>query len=215
LKSWAGAQFFIGKFKNHMKFILGQKLEMSQVFDSEGVVTPVTLVLAGPCQVTQIKTKDKDGYEAVQIGFQKIEKEKRIKKPQIKTPFKYLREFRNGSNEFQIAQELDVSSFEEGDKVSVTGISKGKGFQGGVKRWGFHGHDSTRGTKHEERTIGSVGCRFPQHVRKGKKMPGHMGAEQVTVKNLKVVKIDKDNNLLAISGAIPGRRGTLLVIKAL
>jgi len=198
-----------------MKFILGQKLEMSQMFDSEGSLLPVTLVLAGPCHITQIKTKDKDGYEAIQIGFKKITKENKIKKPQAKTPFKYLREFRNNVAEFQINQEINASSFQEGDKVAITGISKGKGFAGAVKRWGFHGHNATRGTKHEERTIGSVGCRFPQHVRKGKRMSGHMGADQVTVRNLKIVKVDKDNNLLAINGAIPGRKGTLLEIRSL
>jgi len=197
-----------------MKFILGQKLEMSQIFDSEGNMLPVTLVLAGPCQITQIKTKDKDGYGAVQIGFQKIVKEKRIKKPQSKKPFKYLREFRNNIGEFQIDQEINASLFQEGDKVAVTGISKGKGFQGAVKRWGFAGHPSTRGTKHEERTIGSVGCRFPQRVRKGKRMSGRMGSDRTTVRNLKIVKVDKDNNLLAIGGAVPGRKGTLLEIRS-
>jgi large subunit ribosomal protein L3 len=198
-----------------MKFILGQKLEMSQMFDSEGNMLPVTLVLAGPCQITQIKTKEKDGYEAVQIGFQKIVKENKIKKPQAKKPFKYLKEFRNNVGEFQIDQEINASLFQEGDKVAVTGISKGKGFQGAVKRWGFAGHPSTRGTKHEERTIGSVGCRFPQRVRKGKRMSGRMGGDQTTVRNLKIVKVDKDNNLLAIDGAVPGRKGTLLEIRTL
>ena len=187
---------------------------MSQIFDSEGNMLPVTLVLAGPCQITQIKTKDKDGYGAVQIGFQKIVKEKRIKKPQSKKPFKYLREFRNNIGEFQIDQEINASLFQEGDKVAVTGISKGKGFQGAVKRWGFAGHPSTRGTKHEERTIGSVGCRFPQRVRKGKRMSGRMGSDRTTVRNLKIVKVDKDNNLLAIGGAVPGRKGTLLEIRS-
>ncbi|MBU0546958.1 MAG: 50S ribosomal protein L3 [Patescibacteria group bacterium] len=198
-----------------MKFILGQKLEMSQMFDSEGNVIPVTLVLAGPCQITQIKTKEKDGYEAVQIGFQKISKEKKVKKPQAKKPFKYLREFRNNIGEFQIDQEINASLFQEGDKVAVTGISKGKGFQGAVKRWSFAGQSATRGTKHEHRTIGSVGSRYPQHVRKGKKMPGRMGSDRTTVRNLKIIKVDKDNNLLAINGAVPGRRGTLLEIRSL
>lgn len=188
---------------------------MSQTFDSEGNVLPVTLVLAGPCQITQIKTKDKDGYEAIQIGFQKIIKEKKVKKPQAKKPFKYLREFRNNIGKFQIDQEINASLFQEGDRVAITGISKGKGFQGGVKRWSFAGRHSTRGTKHEERTIGSVGSRFPQRVRRGKKMPGRMGSDRTTVRNLKVVKVDKDNNLLAIGGAVPGRKGTLLEIRTL
>jgi large subunit ribosomal protein L3 len=197
-----------------MKFILGQKLGMSQVFDEEGNAIPVTLIEANPCQVTQIKTKDKDGYEAVQIGCVKIEKEKKIKKTMKKKPFRFLREFKKEKAEdFKVGQEIDVSVFKEGDEVSVSGISKGKGFQGAVKRWGFAGLPATRGTKHEERSLGSTGSRFPQRVIKGKKMPGRMGGERITVKNLKVVKVDKDNHLLAILGALPGRRGTLLEVK--
>jgi large subunit ribosomal protein L3 len=197
-----------------MKFILGQKLGMSQVFDEEGNAIPVTLIEATPCQVTQIKTKDKDGYEAVQIGCMKVEKEKKIKKTMKKKPFRFLREFKKEKTEgFKVGQEIDVSVFKEGDEVSVSGISKGKGFQGAVKRWGFAGLPATRGTKHEERSLGSTGSRFPQRVIKGKKMPGRMGGERITVKNLKVIKIDKDNHLLAILGALPGRRGTLLEIK--
>ena len=196
-----------------MKFILGKKLEMSQMFDSEGKVLPVTLILAGPCQVTQIKTKEKDGYQAVQVGFQKITKEKKIKKPQAQKPFKYLREFRSSDQELKIGQEIDVSVFKEGEKVSVSGLTKGKGFQGAVKRWGFHGRPATRGAKHEERTLGSTGSRYPQRVIKGKKMPGRMGGNRKSVKNLKVVKVDKENNLLVVKGAVPGRKGTLLEIK--
>ena len=203
-----------------MKFILGEKIEMSQVFDEKGNVVPVTLIEAGPCYVTQIKTKEKDGYDSVQIGLKKLTKEKKIKKPQKGKPYKYLREFRvseqrteNGEQELRVGGKIDVSVFEEGDKVKVSGISKGKGFAGGVKRWGFHGQTATHGTKHEERTIGSIGSMFPQRVIKGRKMPGRMGSERVTVKNLKIAKIDLENNLLAVKGAIPGKRGTLLEIK--
>ena len=178
-----------------MKFILGKKLGMSQIFDKEGKVTPVTLIEAGPCRVTQVKTLQRDGYEAVQISF----KEKR-------------REF--GDGEYKVGEEITVSVFEEGDKVKISGISKGKGFQGAVKRWGFSGRNATHGVKHEHRTLGSVGSSFPQRVLKGKKMPGRMGAKRVTVKNLEIVKIDKDNNLLAVKGAVPGPRGALLEIIA-
>ena len=206
-----------------MRFILGLKLGMSQIFNEKGNVMPVTLIEAGHCIVTQVKTKEprtiaagelrgkKDGYEAVQIGFIKL-KEKKIKKPQQKKPFKYLREFRGDISKFKVDDKIDVSVFKEGDKVSVSGISKGKGFAGVVKRWGFHGRPRTRGTKHEERGPGSVGAATPSRVIKGIKMAGRMGGERVTVKNLKVIKVDKENNLLAIKGAIPGRRGILLEV---
>lgn len=206
------AQFFIEK----MKFILGLKLGMSQIFDEKGNVVPITLIEAGPCQVTQIKTKEKDGYEAVQIGFQKIEKKKKIKKPMKKKPYLWLREFQSppaGGGEYKIGDKIDASVFQEGDMVKVSGISKGKGFAGVVKRWGFKGKLSkTHGTKHEARTPGSTGSSFPERVIKGKKMAGRMGFERVTVRNLEVAKVDKENNLLAVRGAVPGRKGTLLEI---
>jgi len=192
-----------------MKFILGQKLGMSQIFDEKGNQIPVTLIEAGPCFVTQIKVKEKDGYQAVQIGF--IRKTKKIKKTEKGKEFKYLREFKNG--EFKVADIIDASIFQEGDKVKISGISKGKGFAGAVKRWGFKGRlSATHGTKHELRTLGSVGSSFPERVVKGKKMPGRMGYVRVTVKNLKIIKVDKENNLLAVKGAVPGRKGTLLEI---
>jgi len=193
-----------------MKFILGQKLEMTQMFDEKGNVVPVTLIEAGPCVVTQIKTKEKDKYEATQIGF--IPKLKRVKKTEKGKEFRSLREFEGG--DYKLGDKIDVSVFQEGDIVKVSGISKGKGFQGAVKRWGFKGKASaTHGTKHEHRTLGSVGTSFPERVIKGRKMPGRMGAERVSVKNLKIVKIDKENNLIAVKGAVPGRRGTLLEIR--
>ena len=173
----------------------------------------MTLDLAGHCFVTQIKTKEKDGYCALQIGFEKLKKPKKSK---IKKPFRYLREFRVEDEElkkFKVGQEINVSIFKEGEKVSVSGISKGKGFQGGVKRWGFSGRGASHGVKHEERTLGSVGASTPSRVLKGKKMPGRMGGERITVKNLEIVKVLPEKNLIAIKGALPGRKGTLLEIK--
>ncbi|MGB2762100.1 MAG: 50S ribosomal protein L3 [Minisyncoccales bacterium] len=198
-----------------MKFILGKKLEMSQMFNKKGKVIPVTLIEAGPCYVTQVKNKEKDKYEAVQIGFKKITKKKKIKKTMKGKEFRHIREQRTKNNEqkLKIGDKIDVSIFQEEDKVKISGISKGKGFQGAVKRWGFHGRNATHGVKHEQRTLGSVGSSFPERVIKGRKMPGRMGAERVTVKNLKIIKIDKENNLLAVNGAVPGHRGTLLEIR--
>jgi len=195
-----------------MKFILGKKLEMSQIFDDKGNVIPVTLIEAGPCYITQIKTKERDKYEAIQIGFEKL-KDKKVKKPQKDRPYRYLREFPVFNSQFSIKDKIDVSVFKEGDEVKISGVSKGKGFAGAVKKWGFHGQTATHGTKHEERTIGSIGSMFPQRVIKGRKMPGRMGTERITIKNLKIVKIDPESNLLAVKGAIPGRRGTLLEIR--
>lgn len=196
-----------------MKFILGKKIGMSQMFDEKGNLTPVTLVEAGPCQVLQLKNKEKDGYEAVQVGYVKIEKKNKIKKTMKGKEFKHLCEVRDMKLE-EGSQEINVANFAEGDIVKVSGISKGKGFQGGVKRHGFHGKKSaTHGNKHEHRTLGSTGTRFPQHVMKGRKMPGRMGAERVSVKGLKIVKIDKENNVIALKGAVPGHRGTLVEIR--
>jgi len=201
-----------------MKFILGLKFGMSQIFDEKGNRIPVTLIEAGPCEVTQVKTKEKDGYEAIQIGF--FSKKKRIKKTEKGKEFKYLREFRIVKEDessfppFAVAQVIDASIFKAGDIIKVSGLSKGKGFAGAVKRWGFKGRLSvTHGTKHELRTLGSVGSSIPERVLKGKKMPGRMGYGRVTVRNLKVVKVDKENNLLAVKGAVPGARGTLLEIR--
>jgi len=197
-----------------MKFILGLKLGMSQIFDEKGNQIPVTIIEAGPCFVIQVKTEDKDKCTAIQLGFKKIEKSKKIKKTMRGKEFKYLKEQRiENSEQYKIGDKIDGSIFQEGEIVKVSGISKGKGFAGAVKRWEFHGRPATHGTKHEERTLGSVGCSFPERVIKGRKMPGRMGFERVTVKNLKIVKIDKENNLLAVKGAVPGRRGTLLEIR--
>ncbi|MGC9031328.1 MAG: 50S ribosomal protein L3 [Minisyncoccia bacterium] len=197
-----------------MKFILGKKIKMGQIFDKEGKVIPVTFVEAGPCKVTQIIKKEKSGYEAVQIGYEELP-ERKVKKPQKDKPFRYLKEIKNDISNYQVGQVIDVSIFKEGDKIKVSGISKGKGFQGVVKRWGFSGRNSTHGVKHEHRTLGSVGSSFPERVIKGKKMPGRMGGERITIKNLEIVKIDHKNNILAIKGAVAGRKGTLLEIQGI
>lgn len=184
------------------------------MFDKDGKATPVTLIVAGPCYVLQKKNVEKDGYEALQVGFEKIEKKSKIGKSMKGKEYKFIREYRiQGEDSLNIGDEINTSSFQEGQIVKVSGVSKGKGFQGGVKRHGFHGRNATHGVKHEERQIGSTGCRFPQHVSKGKKMPGRMGFERVTVKNLKIMKVDKENNLLVIKGAVPGTKRTLLEIK--
>ena len=218
-----------------MKFILGKKLEMTQIFDKEtGKVIPVTLVEAGPCKVIQVRTKEKDGYFGVQLGFLE-KKSKNVSKALLKHfknlgVFRYLKEFRIKEEEIQKANErlkiktndkevelrpgvtIDVSIFKEGDKVKVTGWSKGRGFQGVVKRHGFKGGPRTHGQKDRERAPGSIGATTPQRVIKGKKMSGRYGQERVTIKNLEIVKIDPKANILAIKGAVPGARNSLLMI---
>jgi len=181
------------------KFILGKKEKMTQYFDEQGIVHPATLVLAKPNVVSQIKTEEKDGYKSVQFSLGKIKKEFRAE----------------DIGQFEKDGKIDVSVFEEGDRVRVSGISKGKGFQGVVKRHGFHGGPRSHGQKHSEREPGSIGATWPQRVLKGTRMAGRMGSDRITVKNLRVLKIDKDENKILISGAVPGRRGTLLEIKGL
>jgi large subunit ribosomal protein L3 len=204
------APCFVGKMK---KFILGKKLGMSQMFDEKGNRVSLTLVEAGPCQILQIKNKTKDGYSALQLGF--LTKEKNIKKTEKGKEFKYVKEQRleeDAQDQYKIGGQIDVSVFQEGDIVKVSGVSKGKGFQGVVKKWGFHGRASTHGTKHEVRTPGSVGMSGLGRVIKGKKLAGRMGAERVTVSNVKIVKIDKENNVIALNGAVPGPNGVLIEI---
>jgi len=200
-----------------MRFLLGSKIEMSQVFDENGNAIPVTLIAAGPCKVLQIKTEEKDNYRALQIGF--LKKTKKLKKTEKGKEFKFLREFRlrqladGGGENLKVGDEISVSIFKEGEKVKVSGVSKGKGFQGAVKRWNFKGRASvSHGTKHELRTLGSVGSSFPERVIKGKKMPGRMGGDRITVSNLEIIKVRPENNLLILKGAVPGRKGTLLEI---
>ena len=202
-----------------MKYILGHKLGMSQMFDKNGKLTPVTLISVGPCYILQKKNKEKDGYEALQVGFEKIEKKSKIGKSMKGKEYRFIKEYRTKAasleedSKLNVGDEINASIFQEGQIIKVSGKSKGKGFQGGVKRHGFHGRNATHGVKHEQRTIGSTGTRFPQHVRKGRKMPGRMGFENVTVKNLKIMKVDKENNLLVIKGAVPGTTRTLLEVK--
>ena len=185
---------------------------MTRIF-KDGKFIPVTLIEAGPCKVLQVKDKKKDGYEAVQVGFEEITKKNRLKKPAKGKHFKYIREFPL-EKEFKVGDTIDISDFKEDSSLKISGISKGKGFQGGVKRWGFSGANATHGTKHNERKIGSIGSAYPQRVIKGRKMPGRMGSDRITVKNLKLVKVDPDKNIIAVKGAIPGKPGTLLEIKS-
>lgn len=182
---------------------------MTQIWQN-GKVVPCTIIEAGPCFVCQVKSQEKDGYQAVQLGFDK--KTKNIKKPQKGKEYRYIREWK-GAQGFEVGQQVDVSFFKEGEKVKVAGITKGKGFQGAVKRWNFKGRNQTHGVKHEQRTVGSIGSSGPGRVFKGRKMPGHMGANRVTMGNLAVVKIVPEHNLLVIKGAVPGHRGTILEIK--
>ncbi len=198
-----------------MKFLLGRKLGMTQVFDG-GSAVPVTLIEAGPLSVIREKTEAKDGYAALQLGFG-TRKTKRIAKPQRGEwkdlpAFAAVREARGMSGKTR-GETLDLTQFQTGDIVSVAGISKAKGFQGVVKRHGFHGAPATHGTKHAHREPGSIGPTWPQRVIKGRRMAGRMGGERVTVRNLKIVKIDPERQLIALEGAVPGRRGTLVEIR--
>lgn len=203
------------------KFILGKKIGMSQFFYDDGKVVPVTLIEAGSCYIVQIKDLDKDGYCAVQLGFEKTKKINKplkgcFKKANIEGGLKYLREFRIKKEElskYKLGDKIDVSIFNEGEKVKVTGISKAKGFQGVVKRYKFKGSPKSHGTKHTLRAPGSIGATGPERVAKGRKMPGRMGGKQVTVSNLEIVKVIPEDNLLLIKGAVPGKRGILLKIK--
>lgn len=199
-----------------MKFILGTKKEMTQLFDENGSVVPVTSVFAGPITVTQVKSMEKDGYKAVQFGFG-VRNIKNVNKAQQGAwgetgPFSCVREFRTNEDGVKPGDTIDVSVFSEGDIVEVSGVSKGKGFQGVVKRHGFHGGPRSHGQKHSEREPGSIGATGPQRVFKGTKMGGRMGNDTVTVKGLRVVAVDTENNVLFVSGAVPGRRGTLLTV---
>jgi large subunit ribosomal protein L3 len=206
-------RFIVWEFFMH-KFAIGTKQEMTQIFNEEGRVFPATILKMDPLKVTQVKGDEKDGYNAVQVGGG-TQKDKNINKAQ-KTigTFKYLKEFRlNKVAEAKVGDEIDMSVFEKGDVVTVSATSKGKGFQGGVKRYGFKGGRRSHGNKHAERQPGSIGATGPQRVFKGTRMAGRMGSDKVTVKNLKVLDIDKEKGLLYISGAVPGRRGTLVEVR--
>jgi len=203
------------------KVILGRKLAMTQIFD-ENVLIPITIVEAGPCIIVEKKVKEKNGYNAIQLGFLEV-KENRVNKPESGhfrksevRPQKYLREIRvKDIGDLKIRDEIRVDVFKEGDLVDVVGISKGKGFAGVVKRYGFKGGPASHGAGGWRRRPGSIGASAdPSRVFKGKKMPGKMGAEKKTVRNLEIVKVDKKENLLLIKGSLPGNKGSLLTIKS-
>lgn len=203
------------------KGIIGRKIGMTQIFTENGNVIPVTVLEVGPCAVVQKKTVENDGYDAVQLGFEDI-REKLVIKP-IKGHFdkaqvaykRVLREFAlDNSADLKVGDILKADVFADGDKVDVTGISKGKGYQGTIKRHGFHTGPMAHGSGYH-RHQGSMGANTdPSRVMKGKGMPGHMGSEQVTIQNLSVVKVDAENNLIAIKGAVPGPNGGLIIVKS-
>lgn len=197
------------------KFILGKKLGMTKVFEKNGTLAPVTVLEAGPCVISQIKTPEKDGYSAVQIAFGKTKKISKPKAGLLKGlgNLKYLREFITSDvASYKVGDKIDVSVFAEGDMVKASGTTKAKGYAGGVKRFGFAGGTATHGQKHSARERGSVGPRFPEHVVKGVRMPGRMGGVRATVTNLAVLSVDKENNLIALKGAVPGKKGTLIEV---
>jgi large subunit ribosomal protein L3 len=200
-----------------MKFILGEKQNMTQVFQDDGTVYPVTVVKASPNVVTYVKTKDTDGYAAIQVGFG-TKSSKRVSKAvkgHVKDlgSFMHIKEFK-ADGTFEVGQKIEVGTFAVGDEVVVSAISKGKGFQGVVKRHGFHGGPRTHGQKHSEREAGSIsgGTRNGGRVPKGMRMAGRMGGDRITVKGLKIVGISPEENIVFVKGAVPGRRGTLVEI---
>lgn len=203
-----------------MKAILGEKIGMTQIFTEDGRVVPVTVVKAGPCVIVQKKTVETDGYNAVQVGFGEV-KEKNVIKPKkghfakVKAaPTRYLREFRTDeAEELEAGSEIKVDVFEAGEKIDVSGISKGKGFLGVIARWGQHRGPMSHGSRYHRRP-GSMGaCASPAKVMKGKRLPGRGGFDKVTVQNLEVIKVDTDKNLLLIKGAVPGAKGGLVTIR--
>ncbi|MBI4665449.1 MAG: 50S ribosomal protein L3 [Nitrospinae bacterium] len=209
-----------------MKGLIGRKVGMTQVFAENGDAVPVTVLELGPCPVVQVKTPEKDGYSAVQIGFEPLEKKdpRKVAKParghfakaSVK-PHRFLREFRlsEGSATYKPGDTITAQVLEGAHFVSITGVSKGKGFQGVVKRYGFKGQPASRGTHEYFRHVGSVGMReFPGRVTPGKKMPGHMGAERVTTLNMELVRIFPEQNLVLVKGSVPGATGDLVSVAA-
>ena len=202
------------------KAILATKVGMTQIFNEDGVLTPVTVLQAGPCVVTQIKTVENDGYSAVQVGFAD-KRENLVNKP-MKGQFdkagvsckRFVREFKfENAEEFTVAQEIKADIFAAGDKIDATAISKGKGFQGAIKRFGQHRGPMAHGSKFHRHAGSNGACSDPSKVFKGKGMPGHMGAKKVTVQNLEIVRVDVENNLLLVKGAVPGPKKSLITIK--
>ena len=204
------------------KAILGKKLGMTQIFDNNGLVVPVTAIEAGPCFVSQVKTKQNDGYSAVQVAFDNV-REKLVNKPvlgQLKkaelSAMRYLKEFKlDDAENYKLGDKITVDIFAEGEIVDVTGTSKGHGTSGSIAKWNFHRQKMSHGGGPIHRHVGSIGANtFPAKVFKGKKMAGRWGNEKVTVQNLKVVKVDADRNILLIKGAIPGSKGSLVSVKS-
>ncbi|MBN3523747.1 50S ribosomal protein L3 [Paenibacillus apiarius] len=202
-----------------MKGILGKKLGMTQIFTAEGNVVPVTVIEAGPCVVLQKKDVENDGYEAIQIGYAD-KKAKRSTKPEIghakkanATPKRYVKELRGVElSQYEVGQELKADIFAEGEFVDVTGISKGKGFAGVIKRWGQHRGPMTHGSRYH-RGPGSMGSIQANRVPKGKRLPGHMGTDTVTIQNLEVVKVDAERNVILVKGSIPGPKNSFVNVK--
>ena len=202
-----------------MQVIIGTKIGMTQIIGEDGIVTPVTILQAGPATVTQIKTVESDGYNAVQLGYGQGKNLSKsvsghLKKAGENINPQVLKEFRTlDAPECKLGDTFTVENFKLGDKVAVTGTSKGKGFAGTVKRWNFNESRNTHGFKGNIRRVGSIGSMYPQKVFKGKKMPGRMGHDQVTVKNLVVAYIDKENNLIGLKGAVPGPKKGIVTME--
>ena len=204
-----------------LKGLIGRKIGMTQIFDEQGVAYAVTLIEAGPCFVTQVRTAEKEGYSSVQLGFGETNP-KRLTQGQVGhlkaneiTPLRYIREFRAKEHGLKVGDKVTVGdAFAVGERVDVIGISKGKGFAGGVKRYHFHGMNATHGTSDRNRAPGSRGSGTPPgRVYKGSRGAGHMGVDRVTAQNIKVVMVDPERNLIAINGAVPGGKGSLVMIK--
>ena len=203
-----------------MKGIFGKKIGMTQVFLQNGYLVPVTVIEVGPCKVVQLKTAEKDGYTAVQIGFDEIKKEKNVPKGRLGhfkkvslPPYRFLREVKLDGLDVAVGNDVTVDIFNKGDKVSVTGISKGKGFQGVMKRHNYSGGPGSHGSMFN-RAPGSIGSSsYPSRVWKNKGLPGHMGSEKTTTKNIEVVDVKKEQNLLIVKGAVPGANGGYLIIR--
>ena len=202
------------------KAILATKVGMTQIFNEDGVLTPVTVLQAGPCVVTQIKTVENDGYEAVQVGF--MDKREKLVNIPLKGMFdkagvsckRFIREFKfENTADYAVAQEIKADIFAAGDKVDATAISKGKGFQGAIKRHGQHRGPMAHGSKFHRHQGSNGACSDPSKVFKGKGMPGHMGAKKITIQNLEIVRVDAEKNLLLVKGAVPGPKKALVTIK--
>ena len=202
------------------KAILATKVGMTQIFNEDGVLTPVTVLQAGPCVVTQVKTVENDGYSAVQVGF--VDKREKLVNKPLKGMFdkagvaykRFVREFRfENAEEYSVKDEIKVDVFAAGDKIDATAISKGKGFQGAIKRHGQSRGPMAHGSKYHRHAGSNGACSDPSKVFKGKRMPGHMGSKQITIQNLAVVRVDTENNLLLVKGAVPGPKKALVTIK--